>query len=153
MKKELKRDIGQRMRQIRKALGYTQEQMVAYFDIGRANYSRIEKGEVHPGATILHTLRTQFNVSLDWLISNNGKMFLKDREKKNDRVKIDFGHSTKEVLDLLNTMGKVPMVKHAMLSFFLEYKIRNKKIIREIMDEQLRSMNGDISLGNGTTDG
>lgn len=153
MKKELKKDIGLRMRQIRKALGYTQEQMVAYFDIGRANYSRIEKGEVHPGATILHTLRTRFNVSLDWLISNNGKMFLKDREKKNDRVKIDFGHSTSEVLDLLETMDKVPMVKHAMLSFFLEYKLRNKKIIREVIDERNNPGEPKASLGNGTTDG
>jgi transcriptional regulator with XRE-family HTH domain len=147
MKKELKKEIGQRMRQIRKALGYTQEQMVSYFEIGRANYSRIEKGEVHPGATILNTLRTRFNVSLDWLITNNGKMFLRDRDKKNDRVKIDFGQSTEEVLELLSYMGKVPMVKHAILSYFLEYKLKNRKIIREVMDEyETPAENGAASL-------
>ncbi len=135
MKKELKRDIGQRMRKIRKALAYTQEQMVSHFDIGRANYSRIEKGEVHPGATILNTLRTHFNVSLDWLITNNGKMFLKDRDENNEETKIDFGQSSREVRELLDYMQKVPMVKHAMLSYFLEYKLRNRKIIDEVIGE------------------
>lgn len=136
MKKELKREIGLRMRKIRKALGFTQEQMVSYFDIGRANYSRIEKGEVHPSATILSTVRTEFHVSLDWLITNHGKMFLKERTRKQDRIQIEFGQSADEVKELLNFMEKIPMVKHAMLSFFLEYKLKNRIIIDQVLDQQ-----------------
>jgi transcriptional regulator with XRE-family HTH domain len=149
MKNELKKEIGQRMRKIRKALGYTQEQMVSYFYIGRANYSRIEKGEVHPGALILNTLRLKFNVSLDWLITNNGKMFLRDKDKKEQGIRLDFGQSAEEISELLNYMEKVPMVKHAILSYFLEYKLKNRKIIQEALEEQSNLNNIKVNSSNG----
>jgi transcriptional regulator with XRE-family HTH domain len=70
----LKKEIGTKILEIRKTLHYTQEQMVRSFDCGRANYSRIEKGEVFPNPTILKVLREQYRVSLHWLICNEGKM-------------------------------------------------------------------------------
>lgn len=140
MKDELKKEIGLRMRKVRKTLGYTQEQMVSYFNIGRANYSRIEKGEVLPNAIVLDTLRTKFNVSLDWLISSMGKMFVPDREKKENGDRVDFAEYTGEVLELLTYMSKVPMVKHAILGFFQEYSVKYKRFIQEAMDD------GAISL-------
>jgi transcriptional regulator with XRE-family HTH domain len=136
MKEELKKEIGDRMRKIRKALGYTQEKMVEFFDIGRANYSRIEKGEVWPGANILYTLRTKFDISLDWLITNSGKMFVREREKKGDGEKVNFGEYSKEVKELLRYIEKIPMVKHAILSYFLEYKIKNQDIIQQFLDNR-----------------
>ena len=134
-----------RMRKIRKSLGYTQQKMVSYFDIGRANYSRIEKGEVLPGAAILNVLRMQFNVSLDWLITNSGKMFLQEREKKDDRGKIYLGDYTEEIRELLDYMGKVPMVKHAVLSFFLEYRLEHKKIIQQALQNNQPAVNDNSS--------
>lgn len=134
VKKELKRDIGARMRKIRKALNYTQENMVSHFDIGRANYSRIEKGEVLPNAAVLNTLRVEFNVSLDWLITGGGKMFVSAQEKKGKSDSIDFGEYAKEIRELLVYMEKVPMVKHAVLGFFLEYKIKYSDSIRQAME-------------------
>lgn len=150
MKEKLKKEIGARMRKIRKTLGYTQEKMVTHFDIGRANYSRIEKGEVLPGATILNVLRAEFNVSLDWLITNNGRMFLRDRDKKGaDRL--DLGEYAVEIKELLVYMTKVPMVKHAVLSHFLEYKLKHKKIIQQVLEqiEPLVIVNGASGAGGG----
>jgi transcriptional regulator with XRE-family HTH domain len=135
MKEELKKEIGMRMRKIRKALGYTQEKMVSNFNIGRANYSRIEKGEVLPNASVLNTLRTKFNVSLDWLIANCGKMFVKERDKKKQEEIIHLNQYGNEIRELLLLMDKAPMVKHAMLGFFLEYKARYRDIIQEALAE------------------
>ena len=146
MKEELKKEIGDRMRKIRKTLGYTQEKMVEFFDIGRANYSRIEKGEVWPGANILHTLRTKFNVSLDWLITNTGKMFIREREKKGDGERVEFGEYTKEVKELLRYIEKVPMVKHAILSYFLEYKIKNQEIIQQFLEDSELTPHYNINM-------
>lgn len=134
VKKELKREIGARMRKVRKALNYTQETMVSHFDIGRANYSRIEKGEVLPNAAVLNTLRVEFNVSLDWLITGGGKMFISAQEKKGKGEFIDFGEYTPEIRELLVYMDKVAMVKHAVLGFFLEYKIKYSDSIRQVME-------------------
>jgi transcriptional regulator with XRE-family HTH domain len=143
MKEELRKAVGQRMRKLRKTLGYTQEKMVSVFEIGRANYSRIEKGEVWPGVQILHILRTKFSVSLDWLVSNSGKMFARDRQDKSSEVKIDFGQYSEEIKELLNYLDKVPMVKHAILSYFLEYKVKNQNIIQHFLEEA----EGSISQG------
>lgn len=140
MKYELKKAIGQRMRNIRKALGYTQEKLVSFFDIGRANYSRIEKGEVFPGVKVLYTLREKFNVSLDWLITNTGKMFTRDQERKECNDKIYFGQYTEEIRELLSYVERVPMVKHAIISYFLEYKIKHQKMIQQFLEDGERSV-------------
>lgn len=134
MKQQLRKEIGMRMRQIRKALGYTQVQMVSFFDIGRANYSRIEKGEIFPTSTILNALLKEFHVSLDWLIADEGDMFLP--QKRTDiKRDLDFGNCSEEVSDLLFHMEKVPMLRHAVLGFFLEYQQKNHQIIQEILKE------------------
>lgn len=135
MKYELKKEIGQRMRKIRKTLGYTQGKMVSFFDIGRANYSRVEKGDVFPGVKILYTLREKFNVSLDWLITNNGQMFTQDREKKEFNDKIFSDPYKEEIIELLSYVERVPMVKHAIISFFLEYKIKHQKFIQPFLED------------------
>jgi transcriptional regulator with XRE-family HTH domain len=94
--KELKKEIGERMRKIRRTFDYTQAQMVEFFDIGRANYSRIENGEVWPGAHIMYTLRRKFNISLDWLVTNTGNMFISEYKKKGQSRKVNLGGKTKE---------------------------------------------------------
>lgn len=134
MKQQLKKQIGLRVRKIRKTLGYTQVQMVTFFDIGRANYSRIEKGEIFPTATILNVLHKEFNVSLDWLICNEGEMFASDRQKKIGLKSRQFGKHTEEVNELLFYMEKLPMLRYAVLSFFMEYKVKNHEIIQRILD-------------------
>ncbi len=136
MKNQLKIEIGQRMRKIRKALGLTQEKIVEHFSIGRANYSRIEKGEVHPGALILSVMRSKFNVSLDWLISNNGTMFLRNKEQQEQDIILNFGASQAEIREMLQYMEKSSMVKHALLSYFFEYMQKNKDIIKSDMEER-----------------
>jgi transcriptional regulator with XRE-family HTH domain len=133
MKEQLRREMGIKMKKIRKALGYTQDQMVSHFNIGRANYSRIEKGEIFPRPSLLNTLKLEFNVSLDWLVSNIGEMF--QQTQKETKSSLEFGEYTEEVRDLLFHMEKVPMLKHAVLSFFIEYKVKNKEHVEKILHQ------------------
>lgn len=121
-----------KMRKFRKSLGLTQAEIVAHFDIGRANYSRIEKGEVFPNAAILYTLKTKFNVSLDWLIGDDGAM---SPDEANGSKKSDTVSCIDEVNDLLHHMDTLPIIKHAVLTFFLEYKVKNSRIIQQLSEE------------------
>ncbi len=132
MKDQLKKEIGIRMRKIRKTLGFTQNKMISYFEIGRANYSRIEKGEIFPGPMILNTLRTNFDISLDWLMTNNGEMFIPKTAKKNLAELIDLSRHPEEMKALWLHMDKVPMVKYAVLSFYVDYIAKNKEYIDSI---------------------
>ncbi|MCP5103730.1 MAG: helix-turn-helix transcriptional regulator [bacterium] len=133
MKQELKQKIGKKLRKFREYLGLTQAEMVDSFDIGRANYSRIEKGEVFPNVVILHTLKNQFSVSLDWLIGDEGTM--QPVTKANLGTGADFSECRRELDELFYHIKEVPMVKHAMLGFFLEYKMKNEKLIRKLVKE------------------
>jgi len=135
MKQQLRKEIGTKMRKIRKTLGYTQVQMVSFFEIGRANYSRIEKGEIFPTAAILNVLCRDFHVSLDWLIANEGEMFTLQKQKEDARKILDSGKYSQEISDLFIHIENVPMVRHAILSFFLEYKQKNQRILQEILEK------------------
>lgn len=135
MKLQLKQEIGARMRKVRKSLGLTQIQIVTHFPIGRANYSRIEKGEIFPGAEILNTLHSKFDISLDWLLTGSGDMYTRQTPEEPEAVEesITLGDYPDEMKDLLLHMNGVPMVKHAVLGFFIEYKTRNKNFIAPLM--------------------
>lgn len=137
MKQKLKKDIAIKIRKFRKSLGLTQAEMVSNFDIGRANYSRIEKGEVFPNVTILHTLKTKFNLSLNWLISDEQEtsddpMLLENKQQKRF---FDFSEDNREIEELLHHMGKIPMIKHAILGFFMEYRMKNDGLIQKLFAE------------------
>jgi transcriptional regulator with XRE-family HTH domain len=134
MKQQLRKEIGMRLREIRKALGYTQVKMVSFFEVGRANYSRIEKGVIFPSPTILNTLCSKFHVSLDWLIANEGEMFIPDEQKLAEMKILKSRKYSREISDLLFHMEAVPLVRHAILSFFLEYKQKHQGIIEEILE-------------------
>ncbi len=128
-KMELKKAIGQRIRRVRKSRGLTQAEMVAHFECGRANYSRIEKGEVFPNPTILRILNERFCVSLRWLICDKGEM-QEELGAPQPVLNPDLpAADQEEIRDMLAYMEAVPMIRHAMLGYFMEYKAINKKII------------------------
>jgi len=139
-KSALKKEIGAKIRQVRKRLGYTQDRMVDFFDCGRANYSRIEKGEVFPNPAMLNVFNSRFNVSLHWLVCGKGEM-LEHEEKRVDMPSPDRGSDAAEIKDLLDYVESVPMVKHAVLSYFLEYLEKNKKLIAPFLKQQKAERN------------
>lgn len=134
MKSKLKQDIGSRMQKIRKNFGWTQEKMAAHFQVGRANFSRIEKGDIFPNPFMLNVLKSDFNISLDWLICGDGEMFVSSSSEKIGGLP-DFGVHMNEVQDLLFYMKRVPMVLHQVLGFFLNYKAKNRKLIHTFLKD------------------
>ncbi len=103
----------------------TQVEMVEFLDMGRPNYSRIEKGEIFPNLSTLKTLQEKFGLNPNWIITNMGEMFLQG----NKGERFDFGKYEGEVEDLLVHMGKVPALKHAVLAHFYEYKAMHEDTI------------------------
>jgi len=140
IKTQLKLEIGQRMRAIRKSLGKTQDEMVEDFNICRANLSRIETGEISPRPEILDILKKQFNVSMTWLITGNGDMYNAPNAKTSDAGPLletllaDDSENNPEFKEFLHDLAHFPMMKHAMLSHFLEYKARYRQILKEQFD-------------------
>ena len=60
---------GERIRQLRKAKGMTQEQLAIKLNIGDRYLRKIETGEKVPSIDILVELSSLFDVSLDYIIT------------------------------------------------------------------------------------
>ena len=139
--------IGQRIKKIRKALGFTQEKMVSFFKIGRANYSRIEKGDVGVNTDIIEALMDNFNVDPTWLIKGTGRMFVRDKARDDIMGDLDFGQHTEEIKQFLKDMYEYPMLLHAMLSRYYEYMATHQDILKKSRDE---NESGNLpEAGNG----
>ncbi len=131
MKKKNYKDFGDRLKEIREKLNFSQEKMAGYFDFGRTAYTKNEKGYTFPHFSMLVTLVNVFNVSLNWLIGNVGGMFIGEEKKESKE-----GDTNNEDLkDLLYHMRNVPLVYYSIMDHFQKFKIDNKEVIDQALIE------------------
>jgi len=67
-------ELGKRLRQLRKQLGWTQKEVAVQTDSCQHLISKYEKGYVTPGGNFFELLAKKTHVSLDWLIRGEGVM-------------------------------------------------------------------------------
>ena len=116
--KAIKTTIGKRFRDIRNQIGLKQNEFAKQLGCGRSNISQIESGNNLPSGIILITLKSKYNVSLDWLFSGEGSMFI---ETENDIDLLDFKENSWEVKRMLEDMKNSREVMHRVLSDYLAY--------------------------------
>lgn len=75
--------IGDRIKEVRNTLKLTQFTVSEKLNINQGNYSRIEKNIHEPNMSFLHFFSKIYNVNLNWLISGEGEMFLKNNSDNN----------------------------------------------------------------------
>lgn len=73
---------GERIRQLRKENGYTQEKIAKILNVDRSFYSRIESGKNGCSVDLLVQLSSLFCVSLDYLILGKDAGTLLDNVEK-----------------------------------------------------------------------
>ena len=74
-----KEEIGARLRQARKRLDKSQAIVSENFNISRGIISEWENGHVAPSLKFLVNFSKKYNISLDWLVSGTGDVFV-DRQ-------------------------------------------------------------------------
>lgn len=67
--------IGRRIRQLRKALKYTQEEFGQKIGYGRNTVANYETERVNPPYSFIRLLCLQYNASEGWLMQGTGTMF------------------------------------------------------------------------------
>jgi len=73
--------MGERVRELRKALGLSGERFGEKIGVKKSAVSKIEKGLVGLSEQNVLAICREFNVSEEWLRTGNGEMFIKlDRE-------------------------------------------------------------------------
>ena len=72
----------QRLKQIRKALGYTQSAFASYLGITQTAYSMIENGSRPLSNKYIRIICASFSVSEGFLLSGDGEMFVSSPYEK-----------------------------------------------------------------------
>lgn len=94
-------NIGLRLKQIRKLLGKSQEEIANELGLTKQAISNIEHSKSSPNIPLLHKLLVDYGVNINFIISGNGNIFTKD-EKASESLKNTI---LKEVEDLLSARG------------------------------------------------
>lgn len=67
--------MNERMKELRKALGLTQQEFADKIGIVRGNIATYETGKSKPGDAVVSLICREFSVNEDWLRTGNGEMF------------------------------------------------------------------------------
>lgn len=78
--------IGDKIRKIRKDSGLKQVEFVAELDIDRSYLSKIEANKIQPGRELLIKMSKEFNVSLDWLTSDQDSQDTPSAKNKDEAL-------------------------------------------------------------------
>ena len=66
----------ERMRELRKALGFTQQEFADKLNIQRGSIAGYEVGRISQGSSTIALICREFNVSEEWLRNGTGEMFI-----------------------------------------------------------------------------
>lgn len=67
--------MNERLKQLRKILGLSQEEMGKKIGVGKTSISKLESGENNPSERTVLLICTTFNVNETWLRTGEGDMF------------------------------------------------------------------------------
>jgi SOS-response transcriptional repressor LexA len=84
------REIGQRIKKVRKELGLTQEEMAKKLGISRDSIVKYERGDNIPSQKFLKLLKYELEVNPEWILRGKGEMFLKKPTTENPKMNVKF---------------------------------------------------------------
>ncbi len=70
----------ERLKHLRKTLGFTQVELSQALDIKQGSYSDVERGKAGISAMLMKVLLRKFNVNPLWLCEGAGSMFVEEKE-------------------------------------------------------------------------
>lgn len=79
--------LGEKLKELRKAKGQTQEQVAKYLGVSRAAYSHFENNRNEPDYNILDKLANYYEVTTDYLLNRNSTPQWADRRDTTDLKK------------------------------------------------------------------
>lgn len=119
--KQTQKNITLRFTQFRKELKLSRHEIAGQLGLTGSSYGKYERGETFPGLTALEKLIKRFNLSLNWLLTGEGEMFLKNQQLSPTSPLISFTQDT-EIQDLLTHMHNNPLFRHQILTQFHKFK-------------------------------
>ncbi|MCP5050397.1 MAG: helix-turn-helix transcriptional regulator [bacterium] len=134
MKKQRKREVGQRLKQVRERLRLTQSRMALDLIVARSTYSTTEAGTYYPAAPLLLALGEIKGVSIDWLLFGRGGMFNRGKDLNEEVFRFVDGNN--EAQDLLYLMKTFPLFNKRIMEQLHQFKQENQELAEEALKKK-----------------
>jgi transcriptional regulator with XRE-family HTH domain len=147
MRQSIRRDLGKRLKQIRRQLHLTQKAFGEKIGMVPTYISSLENARTGPGYYFLYQAAKYYNINPLYLILGKGPPFidLEEKKKKEEKQEVQkkqeekkpeppaSGNDNPQVKEMLSYFERSPMVKYTVLGFFTKFILENKNLIEEDM--------------------
>lgn len=129
--------FGERLKELRKSKSYTQQQLADVFQLNKSSISRYEKDLQLPEASTLPKIAEFFQVSLDYLMGNDGTSEESHNDIYSEDITIPEDYLTKHKVTSTDKKQYASYLKQAAEAFFMddEFDEDDKKEILDTMTE------------------
>jgi len=124
------KEIGGRLKEARKAISKTMQEVAEAFGLSIRTILNMEKGLRNPDAKYLLLLHSEFNINLNWLLSGTGSMFA-DFE-----IKSDFGTDIELMKEIIYVMEHAPIIRYNIFTHYLQAKNSDREYVEEILTKR-----------------
>ncbi len=142
MKRESAKDIGQRVKAVRRALRYQQKEVAAALNIAAGYLSDIESGKANPGPEFFVKFAREYNVNLNYIFLGIGDMLL-DADRKMTVREFSFDEEVDSIEKLNWLMEHSSFFKNAILSLASKTLLENEPLVRKSLQKNLPAKEED----------
>jgi len=118
------KEIGLRLKEVRKSLNLTQEKLKEETGLSIGFISGIETGKKRPSSILLFYLAHRYNVNINYLLTGKGDRIFKESYLEKSRH-IDFGRDKHVIEELLYYLEHYDLARYSILTSFLKFKKEN----------------------------
>jgi len=152
-KPSIKKNVGSRFCQFRRAINKTQQQLADELGIYQSTITNFEQGKTFPNLNYLYYFNEKYGLDINWLITGAGGMLLRDyRLTGNASPSLEIPPhyhrgEMKNHAELLSLM-EIPIIEQIILAKFLEVRTLLKDQIESFYsnknpEEKKEKLNGD----------
>jgi len=136
IKRKVLPGFGQRLRQIRIQFNLSCPEMAQKLGIDLSTYHKNEQGIYFPSVRTLNLLHKDFDVSMDWLMFENGPLQFKEKAGinslespggKESNLVLELESVLPDVNDFLLAMVREPLFRHKVMLQYYEYRNSKEK--------------------------
>ena len=121
-------NFARRLQEVRHRLHLMQKELAEMIGYSDSFISLLEAAQTKPGYFFFKNMLEKFNVNPLYLLSGEGEMFLEEENKKNIG-RVYKGEEKETVEELLYYLENAPVIRFAVLEYFLSYLYQHKDMI------------------------
>ncbi|MCK4764348.1 MAG: helix-turn-helix transcriptional regulator [Candidatus Aminicenantes bacterium] len=119
------KDIGKRLKEVRKVLKLTQSEITEPAGLSKSYLSELELGKSKSCSMLYQYLADEHNVNVNYILTGRGKMFIREENTIDTET---FGHDIEIVKEIFHLMIENDSFKYQVFALFSQLKAESPKL-------------------------